>query len=123
MPARTPDTLQRFVFEHAPVRGTIVRLDTTWRAVLERRHYPAPVRDLLGELMAAASLLAATIKFDRRLTTPPKTHTPLPPLPPPPPHQVRRTTAHPGEGTRAGPPAGGRVPQPANAARHCPVGR
>lgn len=68
MPDRRPDSLQRFVFEHAPVRGTIVRLDAAWRAVLERRDYPAPVRDLLGELMAAAALLAATIKFDGRLT-------------------------------------------------------
>jgi len=77
MPVRAPDTLQRFVFEHAPVRGTVVRLDATWRAVLERRDYPAPVRDLLGELMAAASLLAATIKFDGRLTIQAKGHGPV----------------------------------------------
>ncbi len=77
MPERAPDTLQRFVFEHLPVRGTIVRLDATWRAVLERRDYPAPVRDLLGELMAAASLLAATIKFDGRLTIQAKGHGPV----------------------------------------------
>ncbi len=77
MPVRTPDTLQRFVFEHAPVRGMIVRLDATWRAVLERRDYPSPVRDLLGELMAAASLLAATIKFDGRLTIQAKGHGPV----------------------------------------------
>jgi molecular chaperone Hsp33 len=62
------DTLQRFIFEHAPIRGEIVRLDATWRAILERRDYPLPIRDLLGELMAAASLLAASIKFDGRLT-------------------------------------------------------
>ncbi|UCH52786.1 MAG: Hsp33 family molecular chaperone HslO [Pseudomonadota bacterium] len=65
---RAHDSLQRFVFEHAPVRGQIVRLDATWRAVLQRRDYPLPVRDLLGETMAAASLLAASIKFDGRLT-------------------------------------------------------
>ncbi len=65
---RSHDSLQRFVFERSPIRGEIVRLDATWRAVLERRDYPLPVRDLLGELMAAASLLAASIKFDGRLT-------------------------------------------------------
>jgi molecular chaperone Hsp33 len=65
---RSHDSLQRFVFEHSPIRGEIVRLDATWRAVLERRDYPLPVRNLLGELMAAASLLAASIKFDGRLT-------------------------------------------------------
>jgi len=57
------DTLQRFLFEHAPIRGEIVRLDATWRAVLGRHDYPPPLRAVLGELMAAAALLAATLKF------------------------------------------------------------
>ena len=64
---RSQDNLQRFVFEGVPIRGQIVRLDATYRAVLDRRDYPAPVRDLLGEFMAAAALLADTIKFDGRL--------------------------------------------------------
>lgn len=57
------DSLQRFMFEHAAVRGSIVHLDKTWQAVLERREYPPPLRNLLGELMAAAALLAASLKF------------------------------------------------------------
>lgn len=61
------DTLSRFLFEHAEVRGEIVRLDATWRAVLECHNYPEPVRNLLGEMMAAAALLAATIKFEGAL--------------------------------------------------------
>ncbi len=64
---RSHDNLQRFVFEGAPIRGEIVRLDATWRAVLERRDYPPAVRDILGEFMAAAALLTATIKFEGRL--------------------------------------------------------
>lgn len=62
------DTLQRFVFDRAAVRGELVHLDATWRAVLERHHYPEPVRDMLGELMAAAALLSATLKFNGSLT-------------------------------------------------------
>lgn len=58
------DSLQRFLFEHAPVRGEFVHLDATWQAVLDRHQYPAPLRKVLGELMAAAALLAATLKFD-----------------------------------------------------------
>ena len=58
-----PDTIQRFLFEHAPVRGEIVHLNATWRAVLERHKYPPPVTALLGEMMAAAALLTATLKF------------------------------------------------------------
>jgi molecular chaperone Hsp33 len=58
------DSLQRFLFEHIPVRGELVHLDATWQAVLERHDYPAPLRHVLGELMAAAALLAATLKFE-----------------------------------------------------------
>ncbi|MCR4302333.1 MAG: Hsp33 family molecular chaperone HslO [Sulfuricaulis sp.] len=61
------DSLQCFIFEHAPIRGEIVHLDTTWHAVLERRDYPPRVRDVLGELMAAAALLTSTLKFEGRL--------------------------------------------------------
>ncbi len=63
----TGDSLQRFIFEHAPIRGEIVHLDATWQAVLERRDYPPRVRDILGEMMAAAALLTSTLKFDGRL--------------------------------------------------------
>ena len=58
------DTLQRFLFEDAPIRGEVAHLDATWRAVLERHEYPPVLRTLLGELMAAGALLAATLKFE-----------------------------------------------------------
>jgi len=57
------DSLQRFVFERARVRGELVRLDATWREVVERGDYPAPLRSVLGELTAACALLAATLKL------------------------------------------------------------
>jgi molecular chaperone Hsp33 len=60
----TNDTLQRFLFEGAPIRGEVAHLDATWRAVLERHEYPPVLRTVLGELMAAGALLAATLKFD-----------------------------------------------------------
>ena len=61
------DTLRRFIFENASVRGVIVHLDVTWQAVLERHNYPEALRDLLGEMMAAAALLSATIEFKGKL--------------------------------------------------------
>ena len=60
----TNDTLQRFLFEDAPIRGEVAHLDATWRAVLERHEYPPVLRNVLGELMAAGALIAATLKFD-----------------------------------------------------------
>jgi molecular chaperone Hsp33 len=61
------DVIQRFLFENQPIRGEIVHLAATWRAVLERHDYPPVVHNVLGELMAAAALLAATIKFSGTL--------------------------------------------------------
>src|SRR5690242_16229220 len=62
------DTLRRFIFEQLPVQGRHVHLDASWRAALERQDYPAPVRGLLGEAMAAAALLSATLKFEGNIT-------------------------------------------------------
>jgi molecular chaperone Hsp33 len=59
----SPDTLHRFLFENAPIRGEIVRLQATWRTVLERHDYPPVLRNAMGELMAAAALLTATLKL------------------------------------------------------------
>lgn len=67
MSSRDSDCLHCFVFEHTDVRGELVHLDASWRAVLERQAYPPPVRDLLGQAMAAAVLLSATVKINGSL--------------------------------------------------------
>ena len=61
------DTLQRFLFENAAIRGELVRLDATWRAVLSKHDYPEPLARMMGEMMAAGALLAATLKFNGTL--------------------------------------------------------
>lgn len=58
------DTLRKFMFEHSAVRGELVELPQTWQQVQMRRSYPAPVRNVLGEMMAAAALLSANLKFN-----------------------------------------------------------
>lgn len=62
------DQLKRFLFEQADVRGEMVQLDVAWQAVLERHDYPPAVRDMLGQLLVAGALLAATMKFNGSLT-------------------------------------------------------
>jgi molecular chaperone Hsp33 len=62
------DCLHRFLFEHYPIRGHLVHLDASWRALLEHREYPEAIRDTLGEAVAASVLLAATLKFDGTLS-------------------------------------------------------
>ncbi|MDB5839994.1 MAG: hslo [Herminiimonas sp.] len=58
------DTLQKFMFENTAVRGELVDVSETWRQVQARREYPNPVKTLLGELLAAAALLSANLKFN-----------------------------------------------------------
>lgn len=60
---KTKDTLNRFIFDKAPVRGESVHLNESWQAVLDKHDYPQAVRSVLGEAMAATVLLSATIKF------------------------------------------------------------
>lgn len=57
-----PDTLQRFLFEDNAVRGELVHLDATYRAIRDNHDYPPPVRALLGETLAASALLSGSIK-------------------------------------------------------------
>jgi molecular chaperone Hsp33 len=66
MPDR--DLIRRFFFEHHPVRGHIVHLDSAWAAMCEHHDYPPPIRELLGEAAAATTLIASTRKFDGTLT-------------------------------------------------------
>ena len=57
------DTLTRFVFERAPVRGALVSLDAASRAILDCHPYPPALRRILAELLAASTLLASTLQF------------------------------------------------------------
>ncbi len=61
------DSLIRFHLRDAPVRGQIVSLDREWLEIVNRHQVPVSVRDRLGELSAAAMLLAASLKFDGAL--------------------------------------------------------
>jgi len=61
------DTLQKFMFDNTPVRGELVEISDTWREILSRRDYPRAVRSLLGEMLSAAALLSANLKFNGAL--------------------------------------------------------
>lgn len=61
------DQLKKYLTEDRSVRVQAVRLDDTWKAVQANHDYPPAITDLLGELVAASTLLAANIKFDGSL--------------------------------------------------------
>ena len=59
----TEDFLQKFMFEELSVKGSIVRLSSSWQDILLRAKPEAVVRPLLGETLCAAVLLTSNIKF------------------------------------------------------------
>lgn len=64
MTVDTKDTLQKFIFDNAAVRGELVEISDTWREIQARHGYPKAVRALLGEMVAASALLSANLKFN-----------------------------------------------------------
>lgn len=66
--------LHKFLFDGLPVRGVLVRLTDAWTEILRRRAsasaggaYPLPVQNMLGEMVAAATLMHSSIKFNGSL--------------------------------------------------------
>ena len=62
------DQLQRFIFEHSDIRGEILTLEKSYQGVLENGDYPQAIQQLIGQFLAAAGLLSATLKFDGVIT-------------------------------------------------------
>jgi len=67
-PPAASDRVRRFIFEPQPVRGHWVHLTAAWRELRSHGGYPQAVDELLGEAVAAAVLLAASLKFRGTLT-------------------------------------------------------
>ncbi|UGA54912.1 Hsp33 family molecular chaperone HslO [Vibrio sp. VB16] len=62
------DVLNRYLFENLSVRGELVQLDKAYQEIISSKEYPAPVQNLLGELLVATTLLTATLKFEGSIT-------------------------------------------------------
>jgi molecular chaperone Hsp33 len=60
----TQDTLQKFIFDNAAVRGELIDISATWREIQARHGYPVAVKRLLGQMVSAAALLSANLKFN-----------------------------------------------------------
>ena len=61
------DQLLRFLFRELDVRGELVKVGTSLDQMLAGHDYPQPVKQLLAEMVAATSLLTATLKFEGQI--------------------------------------------------------
>ncbi|CAM3475278.1 Hsp33 family molecular chaperone HslO [Parendozoicomonas haliclonae] len=62
------DVAQRFIFDNTDIRGERVQLNASLQEALAPHAYPQMIKELLGELAAAAVLLSTTLKFEGRMT-------------------------------------------------------
>lgn len=67
MTQRVKDSLQRFIFDKTDIRGEIVHLDDSYINAVNNSNYPQPLKELVGQMMAATALLAATVKIKGKL--------------------------------------------------------
>lgn len=67
-PSFSQDVRQRFFIEDSPVRGDVVRLAKSYASIISQKPYPEAIKRLLGEMLAAASLLIGTLKIDGTLS-------------------------------------------------------
>ena len=58
------DLIQPFLLEVPNLRGRLIRLGPVVDTIIARHDYPAPVADLLGEMLGLTALLASMLKFD-----------------------------------------------------------
>lgn len=61
------DLLHRFLFDDCDIRGEIVTLGDSYREVLSHNPQAPAIHRLLGEFLAAVSLLSSTLKFDGKI--------------------------------------------------------
>lgn len=68
MTASSRDQIHRFVFDHCDIRGEIVSLNQTLVNATAHQNLPDSARALLGEFLAAVSLMVEVLKFSGTLT-------------------------------------------------------
>lgn len=62
------DLLHRYLFSEHQVRGELVQLNKSFSDIIDTGEYPTIVGTLLGELMCAAALLTAMLKFEGEIS-------------------------------------------------------
>ena len=62
------DQLQRFIFEDYQIRGEIAQAHNSFSEIIKKHDYSTEVANLVGELLVATNLIAATLKFAGKIT-------------------------------------------------------
>lgn len=63
-----PDQIQRILFDELDIRGVVCGLKQTCNDCFENHDYPIVIKQILGEMLAAISLLSSNLKFEGRIS-------------------------------------------------------
>lgn len=58
------DQLNRYLFDNVHVRGELVQISETYQEIIKNHDYPTQVNHLLGQMLAATSMMTALLKFE-----------------------------------------------------------
>ena len=61
------DQLQRFIFDEYQTRGEIAQVNNSFSQLIKNHQYPSEVKQVLGELLIATTLLTAMLKFEGKI--------------------------------------------------------
>lgn len=62
------DAVQRFLFKNLDIRGQHLNIHQAWQKMIEDRHYPPALTQILGELTAVAIMLANGMKHPGKVS-------------------------------------------------------
>lgn len=62
------NSIQRFLFKELNIRGQVIQLNEAWQSMIQDRHYPDPIRQLLGKLTAFSVIMANGMKHTGKIT-------------------------------------------------------
>jgi molecular chaperone Hsp33 len=61
------DQIQRILFDDIDVRGVVTSLDKSYQDVISLHNYPVEIAQILGQMLAAVTILSTNLKFNGKL--------------------------------------------------------
>ena len=61
------DKIQRILFDEVDVRGVVTSLDQSYQDIITLHQYPAVIEQILGQMLAAVTILSTNLKFNGKL--------------------------------------------------------
>lgn len=61
------DQIQRILFDDIDVRGVVTSLEDSFQEIMSLHNYPVAIEQILGQMLAAVTILSTNLKFNGKL--------------------------------------------------------